>query len=76
VLCERCRDKALLVRKQSMTSLTEVLSRFQNNPEVHRYFANEQSLLRSILCTRQGKVNHLMFSTFIAGKCSCGQQHR
>ncbi|KAK7098259.1 hypothetical protein V1264_002597 [Littorina saxatilis] len=34
VLCVRCRDQALSVRKQAIMSLTEVLSQFQTNPDV------------------------------------------
>ena len=36
VLCERCRDKALSVRKQALTSLTEVLMQFRDNSTVQR----------------------------------------
>ena len=36
VLCERCRDKALSVRKQALTSLTEVLTQFRDNSTVQR----------------------------------------
>ena len=36
VLCERCRDKALAVRKQSLASLTEVLLQCPRNPMVQR----------------------------------------
>ncbi|KAL8602928.1 hypothetical protein ACOMHN_057238 [Nucella lapillus] len=34
VLCERCRDKALLVRKQALTSLTEVMLQCQTHSAV------------------------------------------
>ena len=36
VLRERCRDKALSVRKQALTSLTEVLLQFKNNLAVQK----------------------------------------
>lgn len=38
ILCERCRDKALSVRKQAIASLTEVFWNFQDNIYVQRYF--------------------------------------
>ncbi|KAK7500453.1 hypothetical protein BaRGS_00008360, partial [Batillaria attramentaria] len=36
VLCERCRDYALSVRKQALVSLTEILLQFQNDPKIQR----------------------------------------